>query len=224
MGQTCDNTQVLAEVSQRQGLFSRHTLKLFADRLEISRQSLWERMRYFVYFGGLKEQPDTRTRPYWGYFVAAVLLVALGVWVFQHLPPVDRRLLGMQATFAVVFGGPALCLAAVGLRRFFSSGIYVLSYRANAPGKPVPDVWVRRSSPSSAAVAEFLDAYRSARAAWESRFAAVTAAQTTQGGSEAADLERFADLLDADILTPEEFEHVKARIIGGERRSIGFRP
>jgi len=163
-----------------------------------------------------------RSRPCWWHFVLAAALVACGLWMFLRTEPGSRGYLAVHALFAAVFWCPAAGLAWVGLRRFFSGGVHVFSYRTDLRGRAEPDIWLRRAAPSRQAVTEFLEAYGAAREAWQSRMAAISAAQAAQGGSEAADLEKFADLRDGRILTAEEFERVKARIIGGDHTSIGF--
>lgn len=197
---------------------------LYCNRLERTRKD-GDRLieRRFLYFGGLPESPGGRPAWGWGEVVgagivtliagaAAFVIMANGVYPRIWEPTVWPWIVGGTLAAAVVTS----ILAARHRRRNYWR---VFSIRAlPAANATVPDFYITDRE----GVADFLASYTAAHRAWQERRKALFDAATGQG-SDAETLRQFAALRDDGILDEAEFAQIKNKIVGGARRSVGFR-
>jgi hypothetical protein len=221
---TADSTVPLAAIRQRRWLVGRVDFTLFADRLQFDEHRVFSRERRFLYFGGVKEQPDVLGgHPWLG--LAATLFLGLITWHIVLAAVDEYRRMGLGALWLLVvpvFATGAACyyfLSTVGRRR------HVMAYRAYAvtstQSRSVPWLYLDARRWNHDEVDKFLERLRQVHLDWQQRTKALQAA--VSGLSEAEMLSKFASLHKEAILTDDEFVLVKSKIVGADGQRIGFR-
>lgn len=199
----------------------RTTYTVYCNRLErVTRtRDGGVRERRFTYLGGLEEVPEREAALRIDGIVtlwAVIPGIALGVILSTAGPGLW---MSPQAVVLYVIFGLASGGVAAMVRRGGDRTRHVFSRRAVNHNIIVPDFFVTERPGNGAAA--FIEAYTRAHRAWQERCKAL--GEAMQGrGSDAETLRQFARLREDGIIDDDDFARIKAKIVDGTRRSVGF--
>jgi hypothetical protein len=218
MAESDKNTPV-AELTQRQGIVVRRTFTIFPDRLQVFEKAKFWRARWFMYFTAVKEEPDVlrrRAALLWIVGIAFIILASFFIMAFLG-DEYDSDLLPgyiMAGIFLVI--GPACIVRAVRRRNKIS----VLTYQQNQAGTTTPHIWLKQSDPSPEHVRRFLDKLKETHVAWQQKWKQAQMGPAAATSAEA--LKGFVELKNEGLITEDEFDRVKAKLLDESRAKIGF--
>lgn len=191
----------IADLTQKVGLFGKQESVLYADRIEIRYQSLWNQWRHRVLLHGTKERLDYICNPVTFNSVLAVILSLGAGLVFW---PVLPRALSLLLQF---FHG--------------RKGMYVLAYanKMDQLGRPmnVPMFFLPADNPSPQSLQTFLAAHARAHKA-HMRKIEVAQSQTHY----ITEIKQFHELKQEGVIAEEEFAAVKSELLGMRQKKLGF--
>jgi hypothetical protein len=197
------DTVPAVELQQRDGLFARHRFRLVPSGIQVTRETLLDKLLYTLPLEVLFEPPYEEIRGSKPWFAAAIVaaLASAASIALAFVPsrsPIDLGTLLMWPVVAFLCG-----LMYVRSRRHWVGH-----------GRPPAGLLLLASQPSRHAVGQFLEQLRNvARGRVRERF---LLAQRDEGA--ATEMQRLAWLRDQEIITQEEFESFKRRVL---RRSDG---
>lgn len=197
----------VVELHQRDGLFSRYRYRLGANGIEVTVKTLLKKFVFTLPLDVMFEQPYEEIEGSKWWFWGTVLAM-LGCLVCIPLPFIEPR--RPMDNFAWLIGGT---LAATCLMVYSRSRKHWVGHGRGSGALVV--LW---NQPSQPAVEHFLEQLRGvARTRVRERF---LLAQKDEGA--ASELQRLAWLRDQQIISQEEFESFKRRLLGDAERRAGI--